>query len=95
MIFITEGKTENIIKNNNTMNIGIVRNRLKIEATITNAQAYLRLTDKIGDFSDYLWQFVQGKPIINHWATINEVPASTNISDAMSIALKKMVLNLL
>jgi DNA-3-methyladenine glycosylase I len=68
---------------------GIIRNRLKIEATITNAQAYLNLLEQGIDFSEYLWDFVDGKPIKNHWKTIRSVPAQTSISDQMSKSLKK------
>lgn len=68
---------------------GIVRNRLKILAAITNAQAYLRFQEEPGGFSTFLWQFVDGKPTINHWSSTSQVPASTSASDAMSTALKK------
>lgn len=67
---------------------GIIRNRLKIDAAIQNAQALLAL-QKEGSFADFLWDFVQGKPIKNHWRTAKEVPAKTEISDQMSKALKQ------
>jgi DNA-3-methyladenine glycosylase I len=67
---------------------GIVRNRLKVEATIGNARAYLALKESEGRFSDFLWQFVDGTPATNTWKTISEIPASTPESDAMSKALK-------
>lgn len=67
---------------------GIVRNKLKVNAFIVNAQNYLRISES-QDFSDYLWQFVDGKPIINHPKTLADVPATTPISDAMSKQLKK------
>ena len=70
-------------------NAGIIRNRLKINAAITNAQAYLQLREEIGSLSDFLWQFVDGKPIVNSWKTQKEVPASTPVSEAMSKSLKK------
>lgn len=70
-------------------NPGIVRNRLKIEATVGNARAYLELRDKEGKFSDFLWQFVDGRPIVNNWTSINQVPAKTVVSDVMSKELKK------
>lgn len=69
-------------------NPGIIRNRLKINAAIINAQAYLAIQEET-DFVDYLWQFVNGKPIHNHWKTSKQVPAKTAISDAMSKDLKK------
>lgn len=68
---------------------GIIRNRLKIQAAITNAQAVLKIKEEFGDFSHYIWRFVQGKPIKNHWEHIGQVPVSTPISDAMSNDLKK------
>lgn len=73
---------------------GIIRNKLKVNAFIVNAQLYLEmqaLADK-GDgptFSEYLWSFVDGKPIVNSWKTLEEAPATTIESDAMSKALKK------
>lgn len=72
---------------------GIVRNRLKIASTIRNAEAYLKIKNEYGGFSEYLWKFVNGKPIINQWHTLNELPAKTEISDKMSLALKKRGFN--
>ena len=68
---------------------GIIRNRLKINAAIQNARAYLEVVSEFGNFSDYMWQFVNGKSIKNTWRTLSEVPASTPLSDAMSKDLKK------
>ncbi|WP_444995890.1 DNA-3-methyladenine glycosylase I [Aliikangiella sp. IMCC44359] len=70
------------------LNKGIIRNRLKVYGFRKNAKAYLQITEKM-PFSDFLWQFVDGKPIINSWKTIQEVPTSTAQSDQMSKALKK------
>ena len=70
-------------------NPGIVRNRLKVNAFVKNARAYLKLQDEIGSFSDYLWGFVGGKPIINAWKTMAELPATSPESEAMSKELKK------
>lgn len=67
---------------------GIVRNKLKVNAFIVNAQQYLRITETQA-FHDYLWQFVGGKPIVNSWASLAEVPVTTTESDAMSKQLKK------
>jgi len=67
---------------------GIVRNRLKIEATITNAQSYIKLIEKEGSFDSFLWSFVDGKPIVNHSKTLKEIPASTPLSDRISRELK-------
>ena len=63
---------------------GIVRNRLKIAATIQNAKAFLAVRKEFGDFNAYLWGFVGGKPIQNRWRTMGDVPARTVESDAMS-----------
>lgn len=68
---------------------GIIRNQLKIRAAVTNAQAFIQVQKEFGSFSDYIWKFTDGKPIINHWKTIKEVPASTPLSDAISKDLKK------
>ena len=70
-------------------NAGIVRNRLKINAAIGNAQAFLNIVEQGQSFDDYIWQFVDGQPKINHWARLAEVPASTPASDLMSKTLKK------
>lgn len=70
-------------------NPGIVRNRLKINASIGNAKAFLAVQKEFGSFDKYIWQFVGGKPIVNKWQTLREVPASTAESDAMSKDLKK------
>lgn len=67
---------------------GIVRNRLKIEAAVTNAKAYLKLKEEEGSFSDFLWQFTGGKTKRNGWTADELIPASTPESDAMSKALK-------
>jgi DNA-3-methyladenine glycosylase I len=68
---------------------GIIRNRLKIEGAITNARLFLEIQAQYGSFDKYIWQFVDGQTIVNQWHSHNEVPASTDISDAMSKALKK------
>ncbi|WP_269524589.1 DNA-3-methyladenine glycosylase I [Coraliomargarita parva] len=68
---------------------GIVRNRLKVAASITNAQAYLKLVEREGAFAPWIWQFVGGQTKQNAWRSLSEVPASTPESDAMSKALKK------
>ncbi|WP_234109822.1 MULTISPECIES: DNA-3-methyladenine glycosylase I [Chryseobacterium] len=68
---------------------GIIRNRLKILATINNAQKYMEVQKEFGTFSKYIWDFVGGKPIVNHPKTLKEVPATTEISDALAKDLKK------
>lgn len=70
-------------------NPGIVRNRLKIAASITNAKAFLQVQEEFGNFCDYIWAFVGGKPIQNHWKTMDEVPVTTMQSDALSKDLKR------
>jgi DNA-3-methyladenine glycosylase I len=74
-------------------NPGIVRNRLKIEAAVKNAQGFLAIQERHGSFSDYLWNFVGGEPIQNSWRTLAELPAQTTESRAMSKALKKQGFN--
>ena len=69
---------------------GIIRNRAKVTATIQNANSYLSIKDAGQSFSDYLWQFVGGTPIQNHWANMGEVPTSTPQAVAMSKALQKL-----
>lgn len=68
---------------------GIIRNKLKIKATVTNAQAYIKVQKEFGSFSKYIWGFVEGKPIDNQPQTLKDVPATTPISDALSKDLKK------
>ncbi len=68
---------------------GIVRNRLKIEATIGNAQAYLGLQQRGLSFTDFLWKFVDGHPVRNAWRRSEQVPVSTPISDRLSKELKR------
>ncbi|MCP3680932.1 MAG: DNA-3-methyladenine glycosylase I [Gammaproteobacteria bacterium] len=70
-------------------NAGIIRNRLKIASTISNAQAFLNIRQQYGGFSDYIWGFVDGQPIINRWKNLDNVPASTELSKKMSRELKK------
>lgn len=68
---------------------GIIRNKLKIKATVTNAQAFLAIQKEFGSFSKYIWDFVDGKPIDNMPNTLGDVPATTEISDKLSKDLKK------
>jgi DNA-3-methyladenine glycosylase I len=70
-------------------NPGLVRNRLKIEAAVVNARAFLRVQDAYGSFDRYLWRFVDGRPRQNRWRTLKDVPASTPASEAMSRDLRK------
>ena len=68
---------------------GIVRNRLKIEATVVNARQVLAVQDEHGSLAAYLWQFVDGEPVVNAWTAMGQVPAETAASRAMSKALVK------
>jgi DNA-3-methyladenine glycosylase I len=67
----------------------IVRNRLKINATIANARAFLQVQEQFGSFDRYIWQFVNGKPMQNSWQKITDIPSSTPESEAMSKDLKR------
>lgn len=67
----------------------IIRNRLKVEATVNNAKRFLEIQRELGSFDKYIWQFVNGKPIVNNWKTSQEVPVTTKQSDALSKDLKK------
>lgn len=68
---------------------GIVRNRLKIESVIKNSRVVLALINETGSFSNYLWQYVEGKPIQNHWRSVEEIPSQTELSQKISKDLKK------
>ena len=70
-------------------NEGIIRNRLKIAATIQNAKAFLKVREEFGSFDEYLWRFVDGRPVVNRRKSMQEVPARTEISDALSKDLLK------
>jgi DNA-3-methyladenine glycosylase I len=70
-------------------NPGIVRNRLKIEAAIKNARAFLSVRREFGSFDRFIWQFVGGRPRVNRWRSISQVPARTGESDAMSKELRR------
>lgn len=80
----SEGKYEELLKD-----AGIIRNKLKIKATITNAQLFMKVQEEFGSFSKYIWDFTNGKPIINKFEKREEVPATTELSDAISKDLKK------
>jgi DNA-3-methyladenine glycosylase I len=68
---------------------GIVRNRLKVTSAVKNAGAFLRVQDEFGGFDPYIWRFVEGRPVVNAWHDLGEIPARTPLSDAMSKDLKK------
>ena len=77
-------KVESLLKNP-----AIIRNRRKVEATVNNAQAYLTLQESLGSFSDYIWGFVDGRPVQNAWRRDSQIPATSAVSDALSKDLKK------
>lgn len=68
---------------------GIVRNKLKVRAAVVNAQAFLKIQEEYGSFDSYIWRFVDGAPIQNHWRNLSEIPANTAESDSMSKEIKK------
>ena len=84
IIQLTAADIESLLENE-----GLIRNRLKLNSIVKNAHAYLAMQSNNEDFSQFIWSFVNGKPIINHFNDISEVPVSTEISDRMSKALKK------
>ena len=67
----------------------IIRNRLKVKSAVTNAQNFLKVQQEFGTFDKYIWSFVEGNPIVNHWKSMAEVPATTSVSDKLSKDLKK------
>jgi len=79
-----EAKVQTLLENP-----GIIRNKLKIRAAITNAQAFLRVQDEFGSFDQYIWGFVEGKPWQNQWHSLAETPAYSAQSEVMSKDLKK------
>ena len=80
-----EAKIEELMNNE-----GIIRNRLKINAAVTNAKAFLKVAEKYGSFDRFIWSYVDHTPIVGHWEMISDVPASTPLSDQISKDLKKM-----
>lgn len=68
---------------------GIIRNKLKVNAAVTNAQAYIKVQEEFGSFSKYFWAFTDGKPIDNKFKTLGDVPTTTPLSDAISKDMKK------
>ena len=80
----TEAKIERLLTDK-----GIIRNQLKIRATINNAQRYQEIRKEFGSFCDYFWAFTGGKPIDNKFAALNDIPASTDLSDEIAADMKK------
>lgn len=81
---MTEDEIQNALKDE-----GIIRNRLKVRAAVKNAQVFIAIQEEFGSFSAYIWQFVDGKPIVNSWKSLDEMPATSKESDALSKDLKK------
>ena len=71
------------------LDTGIIRNRAKIRGTIENAKAFLKIQEEFGSFDHYIWSFVDGKPMVNRWVSLSELPARTELSDRMSKDLTK------
>lgn len=88
IVLYDEKKCAELLKNE-----GIIRNRLKIASAVRNAKCFLQVKQEFGSFDKYIWSFVGGKPIVNHRKSLSEVPAATEISDAMSKDLKKRGFN--
>ena len=84
IINYNEGKLQSLLEDK-----GIIRNKLKINSVVTNAEAFLRIQQIHGSFANYIWGFVDNKPIVNQWETVQQVPASSEISDRMCKQLKK------
>jgi len=68
---------------------GIIRNKLKVRAAVSNAQAFLKLQKEFGSFDNYVWAFVNGKPVQNKWESVKELPGKTKLSDQLSKDLKE------
>lgn len=79
-----EEKVEELV-----LNAGIIRHRGKINAAINNAKLFIEIQKEYGSFSDFIWKYVNHQPIVNHWNSIKEVPATTEISDKIAKDLKK------
>lgn len=69
---------------------GIIRNKLKIAASISNAKAFLQVRKEYGTFNKFIWQFTDGKPIVNQWRSLKQLPVTSPESDRMSVVLKKL-----
>ncbi len=80
----SEAKYEELL-----LDAGIIRNKLKIKATISNAVAFMEVQNEFGSFSKYIWKFTNEKPIVNKWNDMKELPATTELSDIISKDLKK------
>ena len=81
----SEDKIEILLQNK-----GIIRNRLKIQSLISNAKAFLSIQNEYSTFDNYIWNFVNYKPIVNTWSSLNEIPSNTALSEKISKDLKKI-----
>tara|TARA_B100000575_G_C22873161_1_gene509313 strand:- start:73 stop:654 length:582 start_codon:yes stop_codon:yes gene_type:complete len=82
--FYDEGKIQELLQDTS-----IVRNKLKVRAVVSNAKAFIEVQKEFGSFDKYIWSFVDGTPIQNHWVSTKELPATTEISDILNKDLKK------
>ncbi|SDX96722.1 DNA-3-methyladenine glycosylase I [Flavobacterium degerlachei] len=80
----SEDKIEELL-----LDAGIIRNKLKVRSAVSNAEAFIKIQEEFGSFSDYIWKFTDGKPIVNNPKTLKDVPATTPLSDEISKDLKK------
>ena len=80
-----EAKIEELLQNE-----GIIRNRLKVNSAVKNAQAFLKIQEEFGSFDAYIWGFVNGRPIQNQWKSMSELPAKTELSETISKDLKEL-----
>lgn len=80
----TEKKIEKLLQDE-----GIIRNRLKVNAAVTNAKQFLKVQKEFGSFDSYIWSFVDGKPIVNRWKETSQIPAVSPVSDAISKDMQK------
>ena len=80
----TEIKIESLLRNP-----GIIRNRRKIEGAVKNARAFIRTAEEFGSFDAYIWSWTQGKPLVNHWRSMVQVPSLSPLSDAVAADMKK------
>lgn len=68
---------------------GIIRNKLKVRSAVSNAQQFIEVKEEFGSFDEYIWSFVDGEPVANHWQSMSEMPATTETSDKLAKDLKK------
>lgn len=84
----TDNKIEKLLQND-----GIIRNRLKVASAVSNAKAFLKVQKEFGTFDKFIWSFVDGKPVVNKWKESSQIPATSDVSDAISKDLKKRGFN--